>query len=428
LVLDVVFWFFGFFGLILILDLKIQNHIQNPSFFGFRCLIKCNKCNEEFGVKNNDFKSNQTLNKLMESQSYLNEEEISLKQGLEVSIKKFFELYEEFVQNKSILETDVYDHFQEMRFQIDEQREELKKRIDDIALAMIDQTKKHEAKYLQDLKEHFSSFDGMQSLEDKLNEIEATFRQPNLPIQTIQDMQKKQIESLKVIQLKLNQITMVKDHLKATNDFKPTLSSFNQNEETTSLFGSIKLNGYSNMNSFKSEILKDEHQCLELLKVCEFSPNDKWSLLYRGTRDGFGSHDFHSKCDGHSNTLTILKAKYSSNIFGGYTKVIWDSSSTWKSDPNAFIFTLTNKDNQPLKMKIDPNRHKNAILCHSSWGPTFGDDINIANNANTTMSCSSNLGFAYKHPQYAFETDEAAFFLAGSEWFQLEEIEIYQKE
>jgi hypothetical protein len=34
----VVFWFFGCFGLILILDFKIQNQIQNPSFFGFRCL------------------------------------------------------------------------------------------------------------------------------------------------------------------------------------------------------------------------------------------------------------------------------------------------------------------------------------------------------------------------------------------------------
>ena len=57
-----------------------------------------------------------------------------------------------------------------------------------------------------------------------------------------------------------------------------------------------------------SQILKGEQQCLELLKLCEFSPNEKWSLLYRGTRDGFDSNDFHSKCDGHSNTLTILKA------------------------------------------------------------------------------------------------------------------------
>jgi hypothetical protein len=33
---------------------------------------------------------------------------------------------------------DVYSHFQEMRFKIDEQREKLKKSIDDISLALKD--------------------------------------------------------------------------------------------------------------------------------------------------------------------------------------------------------------------------------------------------------------------------------------------------
>ena len=77
------------------------------------------------------------------------------------------------------------------------------------------------------------------------------------------------------------------------------------------------------MSLFKSIILNGEQQCSELLKLCEFSPNDKFTLLYRGTRDDFGSNDFHSKCDGHSNTLTILKANGSGFIFGGFTTVAW---------------------------------------------------------------------------------------------------------
>ena len=100
----------------------------------------------------------------------------------------------------------------------------------------------------------------------------------------------------------------------------------------------------------------------------------------------------------------------------------------WKSDPNSFIFSLTNKDNRPLKIKIDSNRHKYAICCNSSFGPKFGDDIHIANNANSTMDSFSNLGSTYKHPQYAYGTNEAATFLAGSFEFQLDEIEVYQKE
>jgi hypothetical protein len=101
--------------------------------------------------------------------------------------------------------------------------------------------------------------------------------------------------------------------------------------------------------------------------LCEFSPNDKRTLLYRGTRDGFGTKDFHSKCDDHTNTLTIFKAKGSGFIFGGFTAVNWESSNNlkYKSDANAFIFSLTNKDNKPLKMNIDQNNNHHAIFCHS---------------------------------------------------------------
>ena len=152
--------------------------------------------------------------------------------------------------------------------------------------------------------------------------------------------------------------------------------------------------------------------------------------MYRGTRDGFGSNDFHSRCDGYANTLTILKANGSSNIFGGFSSVSWQSSANgkWESDPNAFLFSLTNRDNKPLKMKVNRNEHQYAINCHSEYGPTFGGDIRIANNVNTTMNGYSDLGCFYKHPQYEYGTDEAQTFLAGSFKFQLDEIEVYQKE
>jgi hypothetical protein len=181
----------------------------------------------------------------------------------------------------------------------------------------------------------------------------------------------------------------------------------------------------------KSQILKDEPQLLKLIELCEFSPNDKWTLLYRGCRDGFGAVNFHSRCDGHSNTLTILKAKGSSYIFGGFTTVSWKSSNKHKSDPDAFLFSLTNKDNKPVKMNIYPNAfYHNAFYCHSENGPSFGGgcDINIANNANTTTDSYSHLGAFYQHPQYGLGTNEAFTFLAGSFEFQLHEIEVYQKE
>ena len=126
--------------------------------------------------------------------------------------------------------------------------------------------------------------------------------------------------------------------------------------------------------------------------------------------------------------MTILKANRF--IFGGFTPVTWDSSSEWKSDPHAFLFSLTNNDNKPCKIKIDPNQYNYAIYCIQKYGPTFGGghDIRIYCNANTTNGSYSNLGNTYKHPQYAKGTNEAQSFFAGSSRFRLSEIEVCQKE
>ena len=176
-------------------------------------------------------------------------------------------------------------------------------------------------------------------------------------------------------------------------------------------------------------------QTSELLKLCEFNSNDKFKLLYRASRDGFHANKFHSKCDGHMNTLTIFKARETSYVFGAFTLATWESfeRGEWKSDPNAFLFSLTNKDNEPCKMKIDADKSEYAIYCRSRRGPSFGcsmlhegRDIYVADNADIEES-SSNLGYTYKHSKYLFGTCEAKSFFAGSEKFQLSEIEVYQK-
>ncbi len=46
---------------------------------------------DEFRVRENQFKSNNELTQLIESQSYLNEEAINLKHEIEISITKLFE-------------------------------------------------------------------------------------------------------------------------------------------------------------------------------------------------------------------------------------------------------------------------------------------------------------------------------------------------
>ena len=134
-------------------------------------------------------------------------------------------------------------------------------------------------------------------------------------------------------------------------------------------FGQLHLIEYSSNDPFKSKILSG-NQPSELIKLCEFSLKDKWTLVYTGTRDGFAAVNFHSKRDRHKNTLTLLKAHGTSYIFGGFVSINWDGSSGWKSDPDVFLFSITNRDNQPSKMwKINTTK---SILCHSAYGPIFG--------------------------------------------------------
>ncbi len=120
----------------------------------------------------------------------------------------------------------MFDHFQEMRFQVDEHREELNNKFDEIALGMIDKIKKCEESFSKSLNERFSYFDHDKSFESELNELEETFRDPDLLVQSIQKLQQSQDESLNDIQLKLNQMNQIKDDLKATNSFQPNKSSF----------------------------------------------------------------------------------------------------------------------------------------------------------------------------------------------------------
>jgi hypothetical protein len=95
---------------------------------------------------------------------------------------------------------------------------------------------------------------------------------------------------------------------------------------------------------------------LDSLIVSEYPPlfeefrMKRWTVLWRGSRDGFTAKEFHRRCDGHANTLTlILDTK--GNAFGGFTPVEWESR-VWKGDGRnclkghdslrSFLFTLRN--------------------------------------------------------------------------------------
>jgi hypothetical protein len=149
----------------------------------------------------------------------------------------------------------------------------------------------------------------------------------------------------------------------------------------------------------------------------------QWTLLYRGSDHGFNSSNFHSKCDGKSNTITIILTTVGF-IFGGLTPITWDSSNSWKTDARgqSFLFSVKNPHNRDFG-RIGLQNQQNAIFCHSSHGPTFGNsyDLYIANCCNGNTSSSTNVGNAYVNntsipgPQV----------FAGQQNFTVKEIEVF---
>ena len=106
------------------------------------------------------------------------------------------------------------------------------------------------------------------SFDEHLKEVEKRFRDPQLLIKTIEEMNLKQQEAIAAVQLNLNKMAQVKQNLKSSNEFKPYLSF------SKDLFGQLNLNEFS-IDLFKSQILTCQ-QPLELIKLCEFDLKDKF--------------------------------------------------------------------------------------------------------------------------------------------------------
>ena len=181
-----------------------------------------------------------------------------------------------------------------------------------------------------------------------------------------------------------------------------------------------------NTRLINSSILSDQ-ELISLMKLCGFPLDLNWKLLYRASRDGWQSDEFHSRCDNKPNTFAIIHTR-KGFVFGGYTQQSWSHTGDYKTDPNAFIFSFRNRLKRPLMMPCQKPNH--AIYCHRSYGPVFGaiDFAICLEPLSKTMRCTAELGHSYSHPEYTYKTSEARSFLAGGYLFFASEIEIFTKE
>jgi hypothetical protein len=157
--------------------------------------------------------------------------------------------------------------------------------------------------------------------------------------------------------------------------------------------------------------------------LCELQTK-RFVLLWRGTRDGFHASTFHGRCDGHSNTLTIIEG-VGGYIFGGFTPISWDTSGSYKTDHSnrSFLFTLRNPAGTgPMKFALI--RPEYALQCFASCGPTFGaaPDIYVADQSDANMNSHTYLGNSYVN--YTGHASNVVF--TGAQQFRAKEIEVFE--
>jgi hypothetical protein len=181
------------------------------------------------------------------------------------------------------------------------------------------------------------------------------------------------------------------------------------------------------------------------LIVPEFPPlfeefrKKRFNLLWRGSSDGFTAREFHRRCDGHANTLTLI-LDTDGNVFGGFTPVEWESrmyerlifypglesvnlNNCWKNDNSlrSFLFTLRNpRGVPPRKFVLRKEWKQKAIFCSSPQCCTFGGDIAICTNCNTSNESCTQIGNYYQ----SSGTDLKHF--TGAYNFRVKEIEIFE--
>jgi hypothetical protein len=174
-------------------------------------------------------------------------------------------------------------------------------------------------------------------------------------------------------------------------------------EEIEKLKGEIKLlqdhlnslaetEGKENKIYFKeSTILEDDYEKNILIKFIEENDSTKkgtirTKLLFKATKDGDKSVEFHNKCDLMGPTITIVKSE-NGRRFGGYTSISWDKSKgNYATDGINFLFSL---DTSKFYKNTTGNYH---TYHNESYGPTFGGghDLCVADGCmNNTSSYSS---------------------------------------
>ena len=100
-----------------------------------------------------------------------------------------------------------------------------------------------------------------------------------------------------------------------------------------------------------------------------------------------------------------------------------ESSGNWSATSEAFIFSLNNKEGlAPFVSQVEKGITDWAIYRNSQFGPYFGIDVIITDNADSNSFSEAGLGYFYSAPPAVQDSDTV---LAGTWFFSPDEVEVF---
>lgn len=160
-----------------------------------------------------------------------------------------------------------------------------------------------------------------------------------------------------------------------------------------------------------SNLIQSSYQ-MDLLKKWANIKNEKLTLVYKGSLNGFSSKYFYLKHYELGKTFFLFKKASDYKLFGGYTPKLLLKDGEYQIEPQAFLFSLTDRKKYPLQ-----ELSKSIKYCSDSF-IRFGSDLIIYDKPHITDNYSD-------FPSSYGEKDLKKYCLTGENYFKLSEVEIY---
>ena len=331
-------------------------------------------------------------------------------------LEKIKEISEKNVKDINKLQTD-YEETAQLKEELKEQKENYLKSVEE----MKDLIEKQKNEIENMKKKYESNMKGNEELENKIKKNSEDIKCTNErlakylnDINTIQSLNKTILDQTNTFIDQ--QSSLLKSHIDLNTEkiksydiqFNNIKEEFNKKiDKDTCNIGIIMDVGseiikYDELVIVKEGVLKKLNRCIKEFK-----------LLFKASKDGYEAQSFHSKCDNKSNTVTFVKTNIGRR-FGGFTDQKWDTSGSYKTGSNGFLFSLDSKE-----IYYNKNSSYN-IYGTSSYGPYFGNgDFYIGNNCNSGQNSSESSNNSYN-------ANNKTYALTGQSSFTVEDYEVYQ--